>query len=316
MLCGNPARGQSDERAAAEALFRAGRTALQAGDWAGACAKFRESERLERAAGTSLNLGTCEEKLGHLASAWDYYQRALQTLPSGDPRVAIARERTAALDARVAKMVLRPGPETPEHIVVTRGTVSYHWASFGVPLPVDAGEHLLVAYADGYVRRELRVTIHDGERLDVPVTLERAPEPAPAAVAGSSGAGSPGPAPAGSAPSPSSEPRSTRTLGWTIGAAGVGMIAIGAAAGLFVLHEKSVVDGECHGGKSCDSERALDAAAAGRTFGVVSTVAFAAGAIGTGIGIYFIAKDSRRATTRIGVDPAGAAYRLTVSHDF
>src|SRR5207237_5050932 len=80
------ARAQSNDRVAAEALFRAARESMQQGDFATACKRFRESERLEQAVGTWLNLGLCEEKLGHWASAWAYYQRVLHTVPATDGR--------------------------------------------------------------------------------------------------------------------------------------------------------------------------------------------------------------------------------------
>ncbi|NOU28880.1 MAG: hypothetical protein HOO96_13330, partial [Polyangiaceae bacterium] len=48
----------------AETLFREGRKALEAGDYAVACAKFAESQRIEPAPGTLLNLAGCEERSG------------------------------------------------------------------------------------------------------------------------------------------------------------------------------------------------------------------------------------------------------------
>src|SRR5262245_31877335 len=61
---------------AAEALFEEGRSALAAGDLDLACARFRESNRLDPAVGTVLNLADCEEKRGKLATAWTLFRRA------------------------------------------------------------------------------------------------------------------------------------------------------------------------------------------------------------------------------------------------
>jgi hypothetical protein len=66
----SPAWAQSGDRAGAEALFEAGREALDKGDYEVACQRFEESNRLESAAGTILNLANCREQLGQLASAW------------------------------------------------------------------------------------------------------------------------------------------------------------------------------------------------------------------------------------------------------
>src|SRR5258706_15138092 len=83
-----PAWGQSRDAsspprdpATADALFRQGRQAMEAKNYADACQKFAESQKLDPAAGTAMNLATCEEKLGKLASAWQHWKEALDALP-------------------------------------------------------------------------------------------------------------------------------------------------------------------------------------------------------------------------------------------
>src|SRR5262245_61414545 len=77
----------AEDRAAAEALFQAGREAMDARDYKTACERFEESHRLEPTAGALLNLANCREKLGELATAWQRFQEAIQKLPAGDNRV-------------------------------------------------------------------------------------------------------------------------------------------------------------------------------------------------------------------------------------
>src|SRR5688500_10877054 len=86
------ASAQSTDPAAAEALFREGRALADAGDYGGACAKFRESERLDPAIGTTFNIADCEERQGHVARAWTLYREVAQRLPASDGRRAIAEE--------------------------------------------------------------------------------------------------------------------------------------------------------------------------------------------------------------------------------
>ena len=63
-----PAVAQStSDKAAAQAQFDEARKLLKMGDTAAACDKLAESQRLEPAVGTLLNLATCYEKLGRTA---------------------------------------------------------------------------------------------------------------------------------------------------------------------------------------------------------------------------------------------------------
>jgi hypothetical protein len=59
---------RANDSATAEALFAAGREAIRRGDYQAACPMFAESNRLDPAVGTVLNLAICEEHLGQLAS--------------------------------------------------------------------------------------------------------------------------------------------------------------------------------------------------------------------------------------------------------
>src|SRR5882672_2555090 len=77
-------RANAQNGAAADALFQEGQAALERGDLDIACPKLRESDRLDPANGTKLNLADCEEKRGHLASAWELYRKLSETLPAGD----------------------------------------------------------------------------------------------------------------------------------------------------------------------------------------------------------------------------------------
>lgn len=265
-----PAAAQGRDPAAAEALFRQGRALSDAGDIAGACAKFRESDRLDPAIGTTFNIADCEERLGHLATAWTLFDEVAQRLPDSDKRHAVAGSRAAALEPRLPKLTIQLVSAAPAGTRVTRDGVELGAASLGTALPVDPGEHGVVVEAPGRAPRSFRLLISERERR----TLEVSVGPESAAPPGDRAKGSPAPAP-------------NRTLGYVLtGVGAVGLVA-GGVAGVLVLHEKKVVSDHCDANKRCD-DTGMAATRAGKTLGAVTTVGLVTGAIGLGAGTYLL----------------------------
>src|ERR1700678_3583891 len=88
VLASGTAWGQSASgAAAAEALFDEGKALMAAGNYASACPKFAESNRLDEGIGTSLWLADCFEKNGQTASAWaEFRAAAALAVKASDPR--------------------------------------------------------------------------------------------------------------------------------------------------------------------------------------------------------------------------------------
>src|ERR1700722_18868342 len=84
--------GRADEpqKGVAQALFERAKESANHGDWASACAQFAESQRLDPAPGTLLNLADCDEHVGKIAAALEHFQEARALLPQGDFRVSFA----------------------------------------------------------------------------------------------------------------------------------------------------------------------------------------------------------------------------------
>jgi Flp pilus assembly protein TadD len=70
------AQTSATDKAAVRALFDEGKRLMDAGQFAQACPKFADSEKLDPDVGTLLDLGVCYEKNGQTASAWATYKEA------------------------------------------------------------------------------------------------------------------------------------------------------------------------------------------------------------------------------------------------
>jgi hypothetical protein len=276
------AQAQNDP-AAAEALFREGRALSDAGDIAGACAKFRESARLDPAVGTTFNIADCEERLGHLARAWTLFGEVVQRLPASDKRHEVAKKRVAALELRLPKLSVRLAATAPAGTRVTRDGVELGAASLGTPLPVDPGEHIVVVSAPGRADKQFKLII--SEREIQTVDVEAGPPQAGAVEKPKAGAE------LETSPSLSSS-RKSPVLGYVVGGIGVAGFITGAIAGVLVLQKKGVVDEHCPD-KVCDDE-GYDAVQSGKTLGIVTTAGLVTGLVGVGAGTYLIVRAGSR----------------------
>ena len=292
---------QQRDPAAAEALFRQGREAVDAGDYEEGCAKFRESHRLDPALGTLFNIADCEEKLGHLATAWTLFQEVIQRLPSGDDRRPIAKKRAAALEGRVPKLTITLGGEAPEGTQVRRNDVDLGVASLDTPLPVDPGKQTIEVSAPGRQTAVFEVTLAEGQSESLAVEVGPPADPGTEDPAGAS----------------VSTEQSSPTLGYVVGGIGVAGLVVGGVTGVMVLGKKSTVDDNCDANKICNREGA-DAADAGRTLGTVSTIGFVVGAVGVGLGAYLVLSSDNKEQPRTMLAPAVApdGGRVSFLHRF
>lgn len=287
-----PALAQASSKVAAEALFEEGRRLMAANQPGDACPKFAESNRLDPAAGTLLNLGACYEAAGRHASAWATYKEAgslAQT--TGRPElVATAKKRADKLTPKLIRLTVE-ALEQPG-LVVKRDGAPVERAEIGVAIPVDPGEHVVTATAVGKKAFSAKVTAkEEGSTLSVKIPmLEVDPAAAPPAVAPSApppSAPSAPPASAPSAPPASSEPGGStqRTVGWVAG--GIGVVGL-VAGSLFALSARSKYASSKDLCRADDpnkcSPAGVDERDAARSRGNVATALFAVGVIGVGAG--------------------------------
>jgi hypothetical protein len=176
------------DQAAAEVLFNDAKKLADAGDFAQACPKFVESQRLDPTAGTALNVGKCFEGLGKVASAWGAYKDAeMIAHNAGDTaREAGAVKLSAALAPLLPKLaiVVPPVTRVPGFEVRRDGTPVGE-GSYGSALPIDPGEHVIEASAPGKLGWTSRVMVSVSASIttEIPPLAAAAGKPADTAAA-------------------------------------------------------------------------------------------------------------------------------------
>ena len=284
------ARAQSaSDQAAATALFKQGRDLMAAGRYADACPKLAESQRLDPGAGTLLNLATCYEKNGQIASAWTTYQDAASAAQrAGEAeRVKAARAKVAALEPTLPTLtIVVPAAADRPDLEIRRDGALVGRAAWGAPIPVDPGPHPLDASAPGKTPWHGQAQVGGAGAkvsIEIPPLADAAATPPP----------SPTPAPAPAPPPDSTTPPSSgstqRLLGLVSGGVGIVGIGVGSVFGAIAMGKNNSASGHCNG-TVCDAPTVSTLNDA-RTDATVSTVAFAAGGVllAAGVVLYLTA---------------------------
>lgn len=312
MMLVSTAATADDPMARANTLFEDGKKLLDDGHVAEACARFDESYRLAPRGGTLLNLGLCHERDGKLLAARRELRDAL-AMARRDGRAdrePVAREHLAAVEAKLAWIAVTPPPNVGAGVEIRVDGAPIapdDWSA----VAVEPGRHVVTASAAGFRAREVTLTLETGGkkesvRFDALEPLSAAPpspSATPSAIASTTPttiASTPPPAPSASHDvAPRSDSLRTAAL-----VAGITGVAISVATGVWALERKGVVSSECNAAKLC-SQQGADAASTGRTLVVVSTAAFAIGAVGFGAWFLLPRADAPHAAQGIGFTARG-----------
>jgi serine/threonine-protein kinase len=178
--------------AQAEVLFREGRDLMAAGKVADACVAFEQSQKLQPAVTTLLNLAGCREKLGQLATAWGLFLDAARdtrsaTDAAGQQLHGVAQAHADKLEPRVSRLTINvPQQSQVDGLEILRGQERIEPALWNRALPIDGGTYTITARAPGTNAWSTRVTVvaeGDTQTVQVPPrppVAVTAPEPAPA----------------------------------------------------------------------------------------------------------------------------------------
>jgi hypothetical protein len=271
------ARAQSaEEKAAAEVLFDEARALMQERQYALACQKFAESNRLDAGLGTVLWLADCYEKNGQTASAWAEFREAQDMAAKNhDAREKVARERADRLQPMLSKMTIVVATPGVSGLVVKRDVEEVGKSQWGVAVPVDPGPHKMVVTAPRKKMWEQSVFVPAGVNIDVPVpALANAPPPPPGSVVAPPPDGAKEGIRAGAQAGGGGGGGGQRAIGGVI--MGLGLAGVAAGTVLAVIANQSIAESNvtCKGG--CKSAAEQDAIY-GNNETIGSAVSFAAG---------------------------------------
>jgi hypothetical protein len=269
------AQTAGEKAAAAQALFDEAMRLMRTDHAVEACPKLEEAQRLDAGMATQFRLAECYEKVGKLASAWASFiavadSAGVAKLPD---REAAARKRADALAARIPRLtiIVPPAVAALDGVDVQRDGVSVGRPLWGVPVPIDPGEHVVTVKAPGKKVGEARLSA--GEAAGTLTTTVQPPEDLPQVVATA-------------LPPQAPPPHRGRSAVPAIVLGGVAVVGAVTGAALFAVHSGKSSDADALSGQikgSCvasfDPRCATLAsdASSSDTFGNVSTVAFVAG---------------------------------------
>lgn len=267
-LLSRVAVAQSADAVKADALFREGRALMKKKDFEPACKKFSESQRLDPAAGTLVNLSECVEERGRLADAVRALRDALTLLKPSDDRIPKVKEQIAALSGRVPRLVLKVPPEFPRGTKVLVDGVEHDAQSLGGSIEVNPGEHVVELAVPGKPRRRWRVNVKEGQEREVAVG-DAVMKPV----------------------DPAARKPPYRTLGYVLGGVGLIALALGTGSYLDFKDKESEREGICPSEQNCTKEEIArdaqledDANAAGR----LAAIEFGTGLLTVGAGVFLV----------------------------
>jgi len=278
------ADGAGSDRAAAQALFDHAKELMAEGRANQACPMLEESQRLDPASGTLLNLAYCYELQGRNATAWStFLEAAAAARVAGHlERERAARGRATALAPRLPRIVIDVAAKDTPGLEISRDGSLVGKAQWGVPIPLDSGQHRISASAPGRRPWEKAVVVKDTAATEIVSVPEL--EQQSASDTSSHGLGT------------------QRTWALIAGAVGTAGIATGTVFGLLSKSKRDDAGQYCRD-SNCWPQLGVDLKADAMAYGNVSTIAFIAGASALAGGAVLWLTAKPEAPVSVGVGP-------------
>ncbi|HRI70646.1 MAG TPA: tetratricopeptide repeat protein [Polyangium sp.] len=282
--------GSGEDKAAADALFKAGRALVRQGKFSEGCPKLEASHKLDPATGTLLALGDCYESNGQTASAWTTFNeaRAMARKANDSKRADEAERRAGLLEGKLSKVVIEVPQDTRDSSVeVRRNGKLVDPAMYGVEVAIDPGKQTIDATAPGQQVWTTEVlvepasgvtTIRIPSLVDMkPVEKPRPPPPPPP------------PPPAPLENKESSGGGTQKAIGVVVASVGAVGIAVGSIFGARAISLVNDVKGQCKGDPPrCATGESVDTYNSANTSATISNVGIGVGAAAVVAGIVVI----------------------------
>jgi len=295
LATGNAFAAPSDDESRAKALFEEARELVKIGKWPEACEKLATSKKLSPRMLTTYRLADCHEHIGKTATAHSGFIEAADLAKAvGDSsKQQDALARAKQVEGKLSRVVLELPKEDALVIKIDGSTIAP--ALTREKLPLDPGEHELVASAEGKKPRTVTFTVPPGpavtnvsvaaleddvaEAKGKPPPIDDTPPPPPIDdTAASSGSG-------------------LKTAGFVTMGVGVVALGVGSYLGLSAKSLDRDAEAQCTP-RGCTSEgKSLNDDA--RSRGNLATVVFTIGVVAAagGLVMVLVAPSSTRKTS-------------------
>lgn len=272
------------DRATARSLAVEGQEALDRKDFPTALDRFQRADAIIHAPTLLLGVARAQVGLGQWIAAQESYNRILREgAPEGSPEpffeaLDAARKELDALAPRIPQVLITvQGAEAAE---VTIDGEPVPRAAIGVKRPVDPGEHIIRATAEGRVPVKVEIEVAEGTTREVPLELSPIPRPASAAR----------PRAPIMLPPPAEGTTASGDSRAIFGIAALGLgglgLAVGGVAGVYAVMQHGDLLDACPD-RRCDASLQGDIDSY-HTLGTISTIGLAVGAASAGVGAYLL----------------------------
>ncbi len=178
ILAPTSAFAQTDmERAAAREAADSGRAQFDAGRYAEAIDSFSRAQQLVPAPPHLLYLARAQAKIGKLVEARENYLKITrETLPPKSPKAFVEAQSSAEreieqVEARMPSVTIAVQGAPTKDVSVLMDGATLSSAMVGIPLPVDPGQHVFEAQGVSARSAPVSLTIAEGSKETVMLTL-------------------------------------------------------------------------------------------------------------------------------------------------